>query len=426
VILKSSGRFVKKSNSVFELDKTSEDMEAAIFDWDKDGDMDLFVVSGGNEFSNHSSYFADRLYLNNGSGTMTKFNSPVLLKNTKSGKSVTTLDFDNDGDEDIIVGNRIIPKNYPIPSSSTLFENRDGELIDVTDKVAPELKEFGIINSIISTDFNKDGQQDFIAVGEWSEIGIFKNEKGTFKRLKGENDLFKLKGWWFSINETDINNDGLPDYLLGNVGSNIKFKASTEKPLKIFASDFDENGTQDIVLSKEYKGNYVPIRGRECSSQQMPFIKQKFESYSDFANANINDIFGEKLNASYNAEVNEFKSIVMLNLGNGNFTYKYLPNEAQFFPILSCRFLDLNEDGFEDAIVAGNIYNTEVETPRLDAVSGIILLSDGKNNYTPMNWKSTGLLYDGNIKDLEVIKRKNDVLVLGTQNDGPILTFKIN
>ena len=420
---KSSGLFVKKFNPAFESDKISEDMEAAVFDWDNDGDMDLFVVSGGNEFSDHSSYYADRLYLNDGKGQMTKYNSPILEKNTKSGKSVTSLDFDNDGDLDILVGNRIIPQNYPIPSGSTLFENRDGQLVDVTHDVAPELKEFGIVNSIISTDFDKDGQQDFIAVGEWSEIGIFKNEKGFFKRVKNVDDSMNPKGWWFSISETDINNDGLPDYVVGNVGSNIKFKTSVEKPLKIFVNDFDKNGTPDIVLSKKYKGEYVPIRGRECSSQQMPFIKQKFENYSDFAHANMDDIFGENLKASYTAEATEFKSMIMLNLGEGKFKYEYLPNQAQFFPILSTSFIDLNDDGFEDAIIAGNIYNTEVETPRLDAISGLILISDGKNNYTPMNWKSSGLLLDGNVKDLEIFERKSDVLILGAQNDGAVLTF---
>jgi len=281
----------------------------------------------------------------------------------------------------------------------------------------------GIVNSVIATDFDQDGQKDFIAVGEWTGIGIFKNENGIFRQMLQDSALTLKKGWWFSIKETDINNDGLPDYLLGNVGSNIKFKASTEKPFKVYANDFDENGTPDIVLSSKYKGAYVPVRGRECSSQQMPFIQQKFESYSEFANAKLTDIYGEKLESAYEAEVTEFKSILLINKGDGKFELSYLPNEAQFFPIFDSIFTDLNGDGYQDAIVAGNIFNTEVETPRLDAVSGKVLISNGKDGYTPLPWRSAGLLLDGNIKDLEFL---NENMVIGVQNDGPLLTFVLN
>ncbi len=423
-IQQASGKFIKKENSAFNQDKLSEDMEAAIFDFDNDNDLDLYVVSGGNEFANHSSYYADRLYLNDGNGNMTKIESAELQKFPKSGKSVTAIDFDNDGDQDLLVGNRIVSNKYPVPSSSILYENRNGQLLDVTESKAPQLKDFGIINSIIATNIDNDDYVDFIAVGEWSEIGIFGNNKGVFKRL--ENNETLPKGWWFSIQETDINNDGLPDYLVGNVGTNIKFTASAEKPFKVFASDFDGNGTQDIVLSKKYKGAYVPVRGRECSSQQMPFIKQKFKSYSDFANADLDDIYGEGLETSYSAEVTEFKSIIMINMGEGKFRYEYLPNEAQFTPIMASSFIDLNDDGFEDVIIAGNIYNTEVETPRLDATSGLVLISNRKNNYTPMNWKTSALLLNGNIKDIEIIKRSKDMLIMAVQNDGPVLTFLRN
>lgn len=417
---KSSGGFYKKTNSQFENDKVHEDMEAVIFDWDNDGDNDLFVVSGGNEFAQHSSYYADRLYLNDGKGNMKRFESASLNKNPKSGKTVTTIDFDQDGDQDLLIGNRVLPQNYPIANPSILYENRNGELVDVTEKIAPELSNFGIINSIITTDFNNDGKQDFIAVGEWTAIGIFKNENGSFKRISADNTVLNQKGWWFSIKETDINNDGLPDYLVGNVGSNLKFKASVKKPFKVFVNDFDENGTQDIVLSKEYKGAYVPVRGRECSSQQMPFIQQKFESYSEFANAKLTDIYGDKLNSAYEGEVTEFKSILLTNLGDGSFQSTYLPNQAQFFPILESVFIDVNNDGYEDAIIAGNIFNTEVETPRLDAISGQVLLSNGKDGYTPLSWQASGLLLDGNVKDLEII---NENTVIAVQNDGPPMTF---
>ncbi len=418
---KASGKFTKKENSVFEHDKISEDMQAAIFDFDNDNDLDLYVVSGGNEFAQYSSYYADRIYLNDGRGNMTKMVSSALEKFPKSGKTVSAIDFDNDDDQDLLVGNRIIPNQYPVPSSSTLYENRNGKLIDVTEIKAPELKDFGIINSIIATNIDNDAYVDFIAVGEWSEIGVFKNENGLFKRI--ENKVKLPKGWWFSIRETDINNDGLPDYLVGNVGTNIKFTASEKKPFKVYANDFDGNGTKDIVLSKQYKGAYVPVRGRECSSQQMPFIKQKFKSYSEFANANLDDIYGEGLETSYSAEVTEFKSIILINKGNSQFRFEYLPNEAQFAPIMASSFIDVNNDGYEDVILAGNIYSTEVETPRLDATSGRVLISNQKNNYTPLDWTSSALLFNSDIKDLEIIQTKKELIILATQNNGPVLSF---
>lgn len=416
----TSGSFENKNIDVFEQDRLYEDMESVIFDFDNDGDLDLYVVSGGNEFPQYSSYYVDRLYLNDGLGNMSKKNLRVLEQNAKSGKSVVAIDFDQDGDQDIVVGNRIIAQNYPRPDFSVVYENRNGDLVDVTEDIAPELKTFGMVNSVVSTDFDQDGWQDFIAVGEWSGIGIFQNQNGVYKNISANNEKLDLKGWWFSATETDINNDGLPDYVLGNVGTNIKFKASKKKPFMVHSNDFDANGTPDIVLSKEYNGEYVPVRGRECSSQQMPFIQEKFKTYSEFANAKLVDIYGEKLETAYEATVNEFKSVLLINKGDGNFSTSYLPPEAQFFPIMDAVYIDINEDGFEDAIVAGNIYNTEVETPRLDAISGLVLLSNGKDGYNPMPWSSSGIVYDGNVKDLELI----GPLVLASQNNGPLEIYK--
>ncbi len=420
-----NGTFIKRTSKTFLADKYSEDMEASFFDVDGDHDLDLFVVSGGNEFAEYSSYYADRLYINDGKGNFKKKEVAALKQYPKSGKTVIAMDFDKDGDQDIIVGNRIRPQNYPLPTNSTIYQNNNGELLDVTDTVAPGLQNFGVINDLVVTDFNKDGWQDFIAVGEWTGIGIFQNNGGNFNLLPTEDTVLADKGWWFSINETDINKDGLPDYIVGNAGLNIKFKASKKKPFKIFANDFDDNGTPDIVLSKEYNGTYVPVRGRECSSQQMPFIKQKFTSYSEFANAKLVDIYGDKLNSSYENEVTEFKSVLLVNKGNGTFEKRYLPTLAQLSPILSTQFKDLNNDGFEDVVLAGNIYEMEVETPRLDALSGLVLLSNGKNGYTVLPRHKTGLYLEGNIKDIKWVQTKNGDILVSSSNNGPLSSHSL-
>lgn len=419
-----NGTFSQKPQKSLSMDRDYEDMESHIFDWDNDGDLDLYVVSGGNEFPQYSSLYADRLYLNDGRGTLMRHGSKTLDTYPKSGKTVTSIDFDNDGDQDLIIGNRTIPQAYPNPSTSVIYENKEGTLVDVTERVAPDFKDFGIINNVHRTDFDNDGWQDFIAVGEWTGIGLFRNNNGVFERLSESNEpVAALKGWWFSVGETDINNDGLPDYIIGNVGKNIKFDASKKKPFKVFANDFDGNGTPDIVLSKQYQGAYVPVRGLECSSQQMPFIQQKFETYSDFANAKIEDIYGEKLETGYEAEVNEFQSILLLNKGNGKFDYTHLPATAQLFPILSSVFIDIDHDGYEDVIIGGNIYETEVETPRLDAFSGLILMSNGKDGYREIPQNQSGLVLNGNIKDLMLLPAKSATLLMASQNNGEVLLF---
>ncbi|MEX0314554.1 MAG: VCBS repeat-containing protein, partial [Allomuricauda sp.] len=427
IYIQTTSGFIKSDSPTLSNDAQFEDMESMFFDFDGDNDLDLYVVSGGNEFAEFSSYHTDRIYINNGAGEFSRLESDVLGSYPKNGKAVSFIDFDQDGDNDVLVGNRVIPKMYPNHQPSGLYENVEGELIEVTSKFAPQFADFGIVNDIQVTDVNNDGWMDFIAVGEWTGIGVFVNNQGTFKNIGLENPVTEEKGWWFSVNETDVNNDGLKDYIIGNAGLNIKFKASEEKPFKIYATDFDDNGTNDIVLSKKYNGAYVPVRGRECSSQQMPFIKEKFETYTEFANASLVDIYGDKLNSSYENSVSQFESVLLINKGNGDFEKKLLPPAVQAFPLLDCAFIDLNQDGFEDVIAAGNIYETEVETPRLDAISGVVLLSNGKDGYQCVPHEDSGLFLDGNVKSLEIIEGPNNQkYLINTTNNGPLTVHKIS
>ncbi len=414
--------FTQVESPALTADASSEDMEAVFFDADQDGDLDLFVVSGGNSKAEFSPVYADRLYLNDGSGVFTKADQPGLAALTQSGKSVAIIDADQDGDLDLIIGNRIVPQHYPKAAASYMLENNNGQF-SKNDSWAPDLANFGIINQVIATDFDKDGLTDFIALGEWTGIGLFKNNAGSFTNVAANYGLDNELGWWFSVTQTDLNQDSYPDYILGNLGTNSKYKATTYAPFKVFASDFDDNGTYDIVLSGQYNGKDVPARGRECSSQQMPFILEKFKTYKDYANASLQDIYGEKLNTAYKKEVNQFNSLALQSDGNGGFTVIELPAMAQKAPIMSVVQGDFNSNGKTELLSLGNIYNTEVETPRLDMGTGTVieLGQDGFITWRP----NQGVVIEGNAKDAILVAHKGlgKTLMFVTRNNSSVLTF---
>ncbi len=423
--IQRNNRYIDKKNQVFVEDSNYEDMESLFIDIDNDNDLDLYVVSGGNEFNERSEYLKDRIYLNDGEGNFSRSVQSEISDYTISGKSVSKIDYDKDGDDDLIIGNRIVPQKYPLYEPSIIYENINGEFKNVTYKIAPEFENFGIVNKVVTTDINNDGWEDFICVGEWTNIGIFLNDKGKFKNIADKSNLSDKYGWWFDINETDVNNDGYKDYIIGNIGTNTKYKTNRSKPLKVFADDFDSNGTHDLVLSYEYKNEYVPLRGKECSTQQMPFISEKIPTFDEFATSSIEDIYGETVTTAYQRKVTEFSSIILVNNGNMTFESNKLPELAQTIPILSSEKYDINNDGYEDIIVGGNIYNTEVETPRLDNQFAIVLLSNKIDNYTAIGPERSGLYTNGNTKSIKLIKKKKPILIIAN-NNGNSEIFELN
>jgi len=426
--LQINGKFELKRIQAFIDDAQFEDMGALFFDIDQDGDEDLYVVSGGNEYEAHSSHYEDRIYLNNGVAGFERAKNAFADDIYESGMVVKKIDYDLDGDLDLILGNRHVPHSYPTAAKSYVLQNNNGQFVDVTSEIAPEFANYGLVNDVLITDFNQDDLLDFIVVGEWTAIGFFENTGSGFRNIAEKYGLSDKLGWWFSITVTDVNNDKLPDYVFGNVGLNTKFKASIEKPFKIYGGDFDDNGTFDMMLSKKYKNEYVPVRGKECSTQQMPYISQKFTSYDAFANATIGDILEDKINSSLSLEVNDFRSVILVNDGGGGFNIEYLPNMAQTFPLLSCISFDINSDGFEDLILAGSIYDTEVETPRWDAGTGLVLLSNHKDNYATVSTSKSGLFFKGNIKDLALLHvvNTNSDYIFAVKNNEPLTLHKLN
>lgn len=342
--------------------------------------MDLYVVSGGNEFPPDSDLLQDRLYLNDGQGKFTR-SSNRLPDMKSSGSCVVPGDFDKDGDQDLFVGGRVVPGKYPFPARSWLLRNNNGVFTDVTSKLAPELTQPCLVTSAVWTDFDEDGLPDLIVVGEWMPVTFFRNTGDKFKDKTRDYGMNNTTGWWNKIVAADFDGDGDDDYVIGNLGLNYKYKATKNEPFEIYCDDFDKNGFFDIVLGYHNYGNCFPVRGRQCSSEQMPFIKKEFHSYEEFGRATLIQIYGNKLRSSLHYKTVNFASSYLENNGGGVFTLHNLPNEIQFAPVNGISVKDVNSDGKLDILMAGNLYVSEVETGRADAGIGICLIGDGGGTF---------------------------------------------
>ena len=425
------GTFEKQElNSSWKRDDIKEDVGAIFFDANGDGFKDLYVVSGGNEFYKNSKPYQDRLYINDTKGNFIK-NEVALPKMYSSGSRVVPADYDNDGDLDLFIGGRQTPRNYPLPTSSFILRNdsKDNKIIftDVTNDIAPELINIGMVTDAVWTDYNNDNTLDLVVVGEWMPLTFFKNENGTFKNKTKELGLEKSTGWWNTIKAEDFDNDGDIDFVAGNLGLNYKYKASKKESFDIYADDFDNNKSTDIVLGYYNEGKQYPVRGRSCSSQQIPAIKIKFKDYNSFAKANLADVYStQSLKNALHYQAYNFASSYIENLGNREFKITNLPNEAQFSSINSILSDDVNNDGYLDLIVSGNLYVSEVETPRNDASYGLYLEGDGKGGFNPIPSYKSGLFVKGDVKNAKWIRiKEGKQAILFAKNNEKLQLVKI-
>ena len=397
--------FIPSFQKIFLKDGEYEDLGAKFFDMDNDGDLDLYVASGaGGEIGENIHLLQDRLYINDGNGIFSRSKN-ILPKMFESTMSIETYDWDDDGDLDLFVGGRTTPGKYPTAPSSFLLKNENGIFKNVTSSLAPELSKIGMVTSSCWSDINNDNRKDLIVVGEWMPITIFLNLPDGFKNVTELYGLSEEVGWWYSIEKGDFDNDGDEDFIVGNIGLNNKFQVKDDKPLHIFSNDFDNNGSLDIVLSKLYKGNLAPVRGKECSTQQMPFIKEKYPMFSTFAASSLEDIYGqENLNSSLHYKATIFASVYIENIEGKSLKIKELPAEAQLSPINDAIVLDFDKDGNLDIMVGGNMFNTEVETPAYDAGKGLYMKGNGDGTFTSyLKLDDSGVFMPKNVKDLELI-----------------------
>ena len=399
-----------------------EDMGTLFADVDSDADLDLILVSGGENPETIKNGYLDRIYLNDGQGN---FSESILLKREDSGSCAVAADYDKDGDLDLFIGGRYVPGAYPLSPKSYILENDKGRFTDATQKVFGNEGKLGMVTDALWTDFDNDGWIDLIVVGEFMAPKFLKNEKGSLKDISEETGLKKNSGWWNSIAAGDFDHDGDMDYIMGNWGLNSSLKASASEPISIYAKDFDKNGSLDPLISCYRQGQEHMIYARDVLANQITAMKGRFKTYEAYASTPFKDMFlKEELQGALILRANTLESSYIENRGHGTFKRKSLPLKAQFAPIYGMVVEDFNDDGNLDALLTGNFYSVEALNGQYDALIGLCLLGDGHGGFTPEDAARSGLKIDGDAKGLVQLQcADGHPVVLSGQNSGPLKAY---
>jgi enediyne biosynthesis protein E4 len=416
----TDGSFRVSPQPEIAADSLSEDVDAVFFDADGDGHQDLYVVSGGNEFWGEDDALQDRLYRNDGHGNFRR-DRTALPRLAESGSCVVPGDFNGDGHIDLFVGRRALARGYGLPPRSYLLQNDGaGHFRDVTAELAPALVDVGMVTSAAWVDYDHDGKLDLIVVGEWMAVRVFHQEGGHFVDRTKEAGLAGSEGWWNHIQVADLNGDGWPDLVLGNLGLNSNVRASPAEPARMYVGDFFGTGRLEQIVTSFKHGVSYPIVGRDELLELLPQLRSRFPTYASFGAARVADIFGSaELQKALVLEAHTLASAVALNRGNGRFELRPLPTEAQLAPIYASAVGDFDGDGHLDLIVAGNIYGVAPVYGRADASYGLFLRGDGAGNFAAVAMDRSGLEIDGQARHTAWLRRANGakLLLVARNND---------
>lgn len=416
----TNSTFQKLKVEAFTADATFEDMGCAFFDADGDGDIDLYVASGGSTYDANSTNYQDRLYLNDGAGNFTK-SADALPAITASGSCVAPHDFDGDGDLDVFVGGLVTPGIYPTAPTTCLLKNDGGKFTDVCEEAAPSLQKIGMVNDFTWADLDGDGSAELIGVGEWLPVSIFKNSNGKLEDVTADFGLQNSTGWWNCVQSADLDGDGDLDLVAGNLGLNSRLQATENEPLRLFAKDFDNNGSIDPVLAYYNSGKLYPLPLRDMMIKQMPPLKKKFVFYSDYGKATMEDVFpASELKQAMQYEAKTFATTWFENQ-DGKFVAHQLPTEAQFAPVNSILVEDFDGDGNVDLLLAGNSDSPDVETGRYDAANGVFLRGNGSGDFAVVPNLETGFWATKEARDLEKVRLANGQTLILIANNNDVL-----
>jgi len=412
--------------------KYEEDMQSAWFDADGDGYPDLLIVGGSSEFEDGSAYYRPRLYHNDGKGNFRLDSTAFPPEIRTLAKSVAAADIDGDGDGDIFIGGRLALGAWPRSPKSYLLRNDHGRFTDITDTVCPALRYCGMINAAVWTDIDGDGKPDLIIAGDWMPIRIFKNNGGSMTEITRQAGLDGLPGFWRSLLITDVNHDGHPDIVAGNLGLNNSWHIDTVRPAMLIAKDFDGNGALDPVFcyySTDETGQYTLSSGisRDAWAWQMPSIKKRFETNESYAGATIDQLITPAMRQdALILRCAETRSGWFSGDGHGSFTFHPFPRTAQLAPVNALLGTDFDGDGIADLLIAGNEYQASVMPGRYDASYGLLLKGDGRGGWTPVPPSAGGLILDGDVKDLQLIHAGKKTILLTAINDQPLKAWQLN
>ncbi|MFO1055300.1 MAG: FG-GAP-like repeat-containing protein [Planctomycetota bacterium] len=408
LFLRTDDGFAQKQGP-FDADGPHEDLGVLLFDVDGDRDPDLYVVSGSNEVKAGDPSLRDHLYLNQGDGTFAPAPEGTLPGFVDSGGVVAAADYDGDGDLDLFVGGRVVPGRYPESPISRLYRNDGGKLVDVLERAIPSLRLGGLITSAIWSDYDDDGRPDLLVTAHWQPVRVFHNQgDGTFEDRTAQAGLAAFPGWWNGIAAGDLDGDGFVDYVTTNVGLDTKYKASADHPARIFAADFDDNGSFDVVEAKYEGDRLLPVRGRSCSSRAIPVLAERFKTYDQFARASLTDIYGDAaLRGAESYEARDLAHVWWRNRGDGTFERRELPRLAQIAPAFGVVICDFDGDGRADVVLAQNFYGPEPETGRMAGGLGLLLRGTAQG-LEPVAPQRSGILVPQDAKALAVTDLDGD------------------
>jgi hypothetical protein len=426
-VQQASGNFIRSNEEVLETDRISEDTDAQFFDADGDGDLDLYVCSGGSEFSPNASALIDRLYFNDGKGNLAKSSQILPSYIFESSSSVSSADYDGDGDQDLFVGVRLKPFSYGYACKGYILENDGlGTFTDVTEKIAPGLEQVGMVTDGEWFDYDRDGRPDLVVVGEYMPVKVFHNQKGTLKEVTGAAGLSKTNGWWNRLATADLNGDGYPDIVAGNHGLNSRFQSSEEKPVSMYVGDFDNNGRLEQIVTSYNKEESYPLVLRHDLLAALPSLKKKYLKYTSYKEEGIADIFTEEqLSKSYRLDMYVQESSVFLNERDGSFTRKALPTGAQLSPMYGIAVEDFDGDGHKDILMGGNFYQAKPQVGIYDASYGTFMKGDGKGGFTSVPTQESGVNIRGQVRNIQTVDRGDSNVVIFALNNDSLRFLKI-